>query len=124
VSGPLALANANVNLRSTFSCPKCKRDFVAEEGVIYPATCQRDEDVRVGLLTSAARPAPCNGKEWRLVMDKHCENCGTTKFGLVRQRWLSYLFCSTACKAAFLAKRQRQIQHTKHWLRLDVRQQA
>src|SRR4051794_5138898 len=32
---------ANVNLRSTFSCPKCKGDFVAEEGVIYPATLHR-----------------------------------------------------------------------------------
>jgi hypothetical protein len=42
---------AKVNLRSIFSCPKCEKDFIAEEGVVYPATYQRGNEVKFGLVT-------------------------------------------------------------------------
>jgi hypothetical protein len=48
---------------------------------------------------------------------KHtCSTCGTDRFGLVRQEWLGYQFCSKGCLADFLAKRARQIEQTKRWL--------
>ena len=46
-----------------------------------------------------------------------CENCGSTKFGLVRQRWFRFQFCSKACKADFLVARKHHIVPTIYWLR-------
>jgi hypothetical protein len=46
-----------------------------------------------------------------------CENCGTTKFGLVRQRWFRFQFCSKVCKTDFLATRKRHIKQTIRWFR-------
>jgi hypothetical protein len=51
-----------------------------------------------------------------VVVSKKCETCGSTKFGLIRHRWLGYVFCSKACKDNFFAKRSRQIEHTRRWL--------
>ena len=45
------------------------------------------------------------------------ENCGSTKFGLVRQRWFRFQFCSKACKTDFLASRKRELERTIRWLR-------
>jgi endogenous inhibitor of DNA gyrase (YacG/DUF329 family) len=47
---------------------------------------------------------------------RHCDNCGNSNWGLIRQRWIGYIFCSTACKAEFLSKRARQIEDLKRWL--------
>jgi tripartite-type tricarboxylate transporter receptor subunit TctC len=46
-----------------------------------------------------------------------CDNdtCGRA-FGLVRQRWMGYAFCSTACRSNFLAMRAKQIDRVKSWL--------
>jgi hypothetical protein len=47
---------------------------------------------------------------------KQCHNCGSDKFGLVRQRWLAFHFCSRNCKVKFFAKRKRQVGQTTRWL--------
>jgi hypothetical protein len=44
-----------------------------------------------------------------------CESCGSTKFGLVRQRWFRFQFCSRHCKTNFLAIRKRQRQQPINW---------
>ena len=49
-------------------------------------------------------------------MRRKCDTCGSTKFGLIRQRWLSFVFCSKACKDEFLSKRNYQVENTKRWL--------
>jgi hypothetical protein len=56
---------ANVNLRSTFACPECEKGFIAEEGVVYPATYQSDGEVKFGLLTfcGTACLLRCHGLE-------------------------------------------------------------
>jgi len=58
--------------------------------------------------------SPWNAVE--VAISKKCDTCGTTKFGLIRHRWLGYLFCSKACKNNFFAERGRQIDYTKRWL--------
>ena len=49
-------------------------------------------------------------------MRRKCDTCGSTKFGLIRQRWLSFVFCSKTCKDEFLSKRNYQMENTKRWL--------
>ena len=48
-------------------------------------------------------------------MKKRCDACGG-RFGLVRQRWWGYAFCSTTCKQNFLAKIAHQREKIRDWL--------
>jgi hypothetical protein len=45
-----------------------------------------------------------------------CAHCGSSKFGLVRQRWLRLVFCSIPCKEKYLAKLKADRDRLSNWL--------
>jgi hypothetical protein len=46
---------------------------------------------------------------------KYCAQCGG-KFGLIRQRWTSYQFCSMQCRTTFLETHSRGKELARIWL--------
>ena len=48
---------------------------------------------------------------------KRCQNCGTTKFGLVRRYRFTLHFCSVRCEEAYLREQESKvIEARKRWL--------
>ena len=50
-------------------------------------------------------------------MKQACAECGTTKFGLVRQRHYFLEFCSKRCKEKYLARLAQERERLKSWRR-------
>jgi hypothetical protein len=94
--GPLAASRTSGGINCEFySTLKLISPSLAPQGGLLPVQC----NCEVGMSKN------------------RCENCGSTKFGLVRQRWFRFQFCSTVCKADFLVDRKRHIKQTILWLR-------
>jgi endogenous inhibitor of DNA gyrase (YacG/DUF329 family) len=51
---------------------------------------------------------------------KYCAQCGG-KFGLIRQRWHGYQFCSKKCRATFLENFSREKELVRAWLEAQKR---
>jgi hypothetical protein len=47
---------------------------------------------------------------------RHCANCGTTKFGLIRHKWYGHQFCRKKCLNVFLDKLANDKKQFLKWL--------
>ena len=50
-------------------------------------------------------------------MTVRCSTCGTTKFGLIRQRHYFLVFCSRRCKARYLDRLAQDTERIESWQR-------
>jgi endogenous inhibitor of DNA gyrase (YacG/DUF329 family) len=50
-------------------------------------------------------------------MSVKCSTCGTTKFGLIRQRHYFLVFCSRRCKARYLDRLAQDTERIESWQR-------